>query len=84
MDPQLAITLLWISTGLFFVCQAFVAIWLLADNGIIRGILALVFFPYTYYWGWREWDSKLRMLVMTIWSLAFAAMAYLQLKHNIL
>ncbi len=64
-------------------CQILVVIFLFTDEGFLRGVFGLLCGLYAFYWGWKEWDSRIRTLVMAIWTLALATVIYLKFGYGL-
>ncbi|MBN1149233.1 MAG: hypothetical protein JXA78_18375 [Anaerolineales bacterium] len=57
--------------------DALVVVKLTMRQGFLKGMLALLFFPYAFYWGWKRRDTEDLRRVMQAWTATLAALALL-------
>jgi len=59
--------------------QAIVVVKLTLRQGFFKGMLALLFFPYAFYWGWQRRETEDLRGVMHAWAAVLAALALMLL-----
>jgi hypothetical protein len=51
-----------------FAIGVIVLVKLILREGFLKGMLGLIFMPYTFYWGWKHYRSEDLKQTMLIWT----------------
>lgn len=79
-DPNLLVyTILGVAS---LICWIIVLVNIFQDDGIFLGILGVFCGIYAFYYGWNQWSSSIKPLVMFVWTVCIIAMMAYRLKFG--